>query len=1081
MFKLYFLAGVITKEEVEKYRDTIEQLINGEWRGLSFEKLRGYTHVYSVRDSGKGRLLISFPMINGERSLLILEALPNHEYAKSRVLRSGIIRQHITDFKMKVDEYPFDSLENTDEVKKLLPQVALSSSFSSSSTSIASFEVKPLHYYFSSYIEHSAEQESAIALQAPQLVTGPSGSGKSCVAVAKARSLYNALSRLGSTGTITYIAPTKALCKQVKASFKATLPQEADNSVVVKFLTYQEWISLSAGISVIGLDEFTKWVANFQLRSCNQIKDLVGAKNKNRLTHINKIYTEMQLIVVHAEQEYLELGIRESLYEKEGIRKELIELTKHYVTHLKTKNLCDIALNPEDFFQSNAKTEEVNYVLVDEAQSIPPAVLKLLITHYGQSSYFFADSNQNTEMQLSVLPLLKKWLSSKFKENVSLNTNRLEVCYRCPEAITAAANWVLKLKQHIAQGISDKSETVKVVSVSGEVKGCVGIVKAELKEIEALNQRFTKEQLRCAVIAPKELIEQAKQAFPDILVFTVQEIRGLQFDHIIAYRLFSTKEMQALNDKLRELKKGGFVFDPTAESYKHLPKKDGESETRFNPELNGLFIAFTRAMKSLWIVESYDQHRYEFTAQSLYGYLNPSSQSSHQAESSSSSSTLEAKAVEVAETAQNEFEYLELLKQLLVNGNESQAKDLFLRKHRGDAQDFERLKQYLNLSEGSSSSHAVQEETSSSSSSSSSNSISESSSSEERPSRKPRRTKKSSSLVATSSNTSQQSVKSVAVRLSALYNLSLTKQGGKKLLNEYQNNIEKLDINELCAIHSAHKVPALYWLATYPEGCTLLGKLSDEQISKISTEALCAIHPVHKVPALYWLAANPEGDAWLGKLSEEQISKISIKALCAIHPDDKVPALYWLAATPEGRPLLGKLSDEQISKISTEALCAIHPVEKVPALYWLAQSDAGLALLAKLSDKQLKQLDPQSFYSVYSNQTSEYCAFDKLIKTEKGLEIFKRFVECNAKFLEHLTNDYLAQIGQADSQETRREILEKTEIGREILKKIQMQNSPHTTFFSTSSHQEESHQQTQSSASKDLEVVEYDINKNHRL
>ena len=1048
MFKLYFLAGVTSEEELDAYKTTLEQLSHGEFKGLSFEKLRGYSHIYSIRDNQKGRLLISFPLINGERSLVILEVLPNHEYLKSRVLRSDIIRQYIADVKVIGEELVFEPLaKNADEVKQLLPPVSASPS--------PQLVAKPVHYYFSSCIEHSEKQAALIGIKAPQIITGPSGSGKSCVAVAKARALYNALTSLQAEGSsITYIAPTKALCAQVASSFNATRPENANDPVAVKFLTYEEWLGLDKG-KLIGFNEFVAWLGKAQLRTYPHIKDWVNIKHKNRLTHIKKIYSEMQLIVAHEAQEYLGLGMRGSLYHQKDIRQELLTFTTHYVSDLQKETRCDVSLNPGDSDQSNATAEGAHYVLIDEAQSIPPVVLKLLIAHYGQHSYFFADSNQNTEMQLSVLPLLKQWLAlkSQDKANSSLSTDRLEVCYRCPEAVMVAANWVLKLKQHLTQGLSDKTEMAEVLPMSRDFKGRVDIIKNEPGAIEKLNHRLSQKQLRCAVIAPTELIEQAQQAFPGMLVFTVQAIRGLQFEHIIGYGLFSTKEMQALNDKLRQLKADGFPFDPTAEGHKNLPKKEAASEKHFNTELNGLFVAFTRTMKSLWLVEDYEQHRCEFTAKSLLEYLGATSPVIESVESHSLSSTEATEATEAIEATDDPqsspLAYLELVKQLLWNGNESQAQALFSRYHRGDAQDYDRLKRHLNLWEEASSEPAVTNShlssTSNSSSSSEPSRLTVFSTAKEAIQRQPRHRhngrKAPAAAVALGSSTLPPEGTIQQLR-SELYKLSLTEQSCKKIFKTYQNKIKKLPVEELCVIDPVDGVPPLYWMFEFHNGIVWLNRMLDEQIQKISVAALCAVHTEKKDSILNNISLDSDGRAWLSRMSDEQIKKIPVKALCDIHFNYKAPPLYWLASDSKGLELLGRLSDEQIKIISVKTLCATPYSRKTSQLYFLTTTPEGCAILCRLSEQQLKEIAVHPHFIDYLMRDRSIVDF--MIDTDTGLKVLQQLHKYNP------------------------ELTQKMNTERQLIDKITSPSSSPIGFFSPGNNQSVNHQQTSSSDENDL-------------
>ncbi|QRN04195.1 hypothetical protein GH742_10090 [Legionella sp. MW5194] len=282
------------------------------------------------------------------------------------------------------------------------------------------------------------------------------------------------------------------------------------------------------------------------------------------------------------------ISARHEQFKNDNERQWLINAyTSYKKAHDDEKNT---AFNPE--FHTLKQSDLFDLVVVDEAQDLSGLELKNLRRAARNSQIAYCmDSNQSLKDTLSQRQFL---LSS------GVSHIELPVTYRCPGHVVDLANAILDIKQRLTGGLADKLEYARIIP-SEQQKANPGLVQwvepNELPKNTPLKQLA--QTTRFAVVTLPEWKEKAKELFNTPLVFTPEEIKGLEYPHIAAYRLFDHDTCNQASKKINHT---------AAKSQQHRAKAE-QGDASFAPHFNQLFTAFTRATQSLAIVEDSSVHQ----------------------------------------------------------------------------------------------------------------------------------------------------------------------------------------------------------------------------------------------------------------------------------------------------------------------------------------------------------------------------------------------------------------------------------------------------------------------------------------
>ncbi|CDZ78226.1 Phosphocholine transferase AnkX [Legionella massiliensis] len=573
--KLYYLRGALGAADLlAEHKKAIQQLLTGDYQSSNLEKLRGH-EIYSFRLNDSARLLFTMQEFNNQRCLLLLEHLPTHDYEKSRFLKSGVLKRYI--------EKHF-----SEPAAALPPQLAFEPVPVNLNldTIAGSEQLEVADYYQQHWLSLDLQQQQALKVALPAVCSGVAGSGKSCVAL----SLLNTQASLAQekpAKPILYVTQSPKLSDNMRKSFQELpLPEDA---TAVLFKTIKELITEFCEVSLNDLvdkEDFSNWYDSY----LKQEKTRARTKKEKPIPAINveTAYLECRIASGYTAEQYGALSNEQSSLAKDQ-RAWLHAAYTAYLQSLKGRG----KVNP--CFYLWQKLALFSLVVVDEAQDLSPMQLKMLslLAEEGQIIYFM-DSHQRLYDHKSIRPFLLQREGLGIKNHLELSLS-----YRSPLNVVAVANQVIALKLRLTGGLSDHYEPSRVEQVK-ESKG-LGTV-AVLEESELAAHAWLQEQSKqphCVIVTAEAHLQEARSHFPEsVLVMTPEQVKGLEFDVVIAYKLKDKPFFRTLRNELERL---GDKPQPS-----HRPKDKEGSNASLAPAFHELYTCYTRTKQVLVLCEPED-------------------------------------------------------------------------------------------------------------------------------------------------------------------------------------------------------------------------------------------------------------------------------------------------------------------------------------------------------------------------------------------------------------------------------------------------------------------------------------------
>lgn len=562
MQRVYYWDGILDPQALgNDYENTLQKLIHGEYRAVNLEKLRGH-NVYSARINHTHRLLFNTVNINGKSYLMILDVVLNHDYHKSPVLKPAILKKYLqlNGHLLKPEEMTEAAFETADELDAELPEET-------------EFKYESAECYQQKFIELSVDQNAIVkSLKLPMFVTGAAGSGKSCVAMSML-SHYAAKHLENLRHPILYVTESENLCTNMKRHWQELPLSGKDIDGKVQFKTYAQLINeISPQKKIVGKSEFISFIT--QRIDHQKQQDKAARKISLRPTFFDNketLYQEMRIISgCTSWEDYQNISLRQALISDAQERKWLFAAYQDYIALLTDQNCIDLALYQAEI----AGTFQL--IVVDETQDLSPAqIIMLKKLAINEQICFCEDARQSLTDIKSKETFIGQLLDAK---NDNLTLRELRQSYRCPAAAVKMATVMSNLGATLT---SQKAESaVETVNEHpGEVTWLNHLDDATLQSLRS--QADTPD---FAIITAKQSKETAKELFGTKLVFTVDEIKGLEYKKILIYRLMDEEIYCELSAQLQKSVKGA-------------------GNEKFGPACNALYTACTRCTESLVIVQ----------------------------------------------------------------------------------------------------------------------------------------------------------------------------------------------------------------------------------------------------------------------------------------------------------------------------------------------------------------------------------------------------------------------------------------------------------------------------------------------
>ena len=292
------------------------------------------------------------------------------------------------------------------------------------------------------------------------------------------------------------------------------------------------------------------------------------------------------------------LGVRQSIFPPER-RDALYDLFEKYRAWLGESRLFDLNLVAQDWL---ARAQpRYDFVVIDEVQDLTPVQLALVLKTLKKPGQFLlcGDSNQIVHPNFFSWAQVKSlfWQDAALAERQNLSV--LAANFRNGHEATRVANQLLKIKQR-RFGSIDRESNFLVDAIGGEPGEVVLMADkdAALRELD----KSVRQSTRFAVLVMRDEDKaEARKRFATPLLFSIHEAKGLEYDNIVLYRFVSDHRKD-----FAEIVDGVEAADLALENleYRRARDKEDKSLEVYKFFVNALYVALTRAIRNLYVVES---------------------------------------------------------------------------------------------------------------------------------------------------------------------------------------------------------------------------------------------------------------------------------------------------------------------------------------------------------------------------------------------------------------------------------------------------------------------------------------------
>lgn len=548
-----------TSAQYKKLRKMLER---DDFRSAKVKKL-AQSDFFRAELDYSNRLLFKLMRHGEERYALILEVIENHAYDKSRFLRGA-----------KIDEDKIPEPTAAELATDKLPALNY---------------VNPARAHFNlldKIISFDAAQAAIYHLPPPLIIIGSAGSGKTVLMLEK-------LKQVG--GDVLYVTHSPFLTQNSRNLYYANGYQgEHQNLDFLSFREFLETIQVPEGREVT-YQAFRGWFERY--------------RKAGKLDDAHKLFEEFRGVLTGpvvdspwlSREQYLDLGIKQTIFLDEE-RPLVYDLFEKYLAWLQDGGFYDTNILSQRYLA--LCQPRYDFVVVDEVQDITNIQLALILRSLRKPEQFAlcGDSNQ------IVHPNFFSWANVKtlFYRSELLDSKKvmhiLHTNYRNSDEITALANKLLKIKQK-RFGSIDRESNYLVSSLGGNV-GRIEFLPDKDDLLKELNQK-TKQSTRFAVLVMRD--EQkavARRFFQTPLIFSIQEAKGLEYDNIILYN-FVSNDRASFNAIIEGVEAADLEGDL---DYARARDKADKSLEVYKFFINSLYVAATRAVSNLYIIENDARH-----------------------------------------------------------------------------------------------------------------------------------------------------------------------------------------------------------------------------------------------------------------------------------------------------------------------------------------------------------------------------------------------------------------------------------------------------------------------------------------
>lgn len=546
----------------KQFDKVVEQLRNNQFAAAEVKKMPN-TGYYRAKLDEENRLLFKFAKYKEQTYLLLLEVILHHNYKDSRFLNGAVI----DDSKIVPLQKP-EQVQDEDFVK--IPYVNPRSTQFNLLDKVISFD---------------QDQREVFKLPVPLIVIGSAGSGKTALTLEKIKTLR---------GNILYVTLSPYLVENSASLYYSFNYRNEDQDIdFLSFKEYVETLQIPAGRELT-FRAFDTWFTRH--------RNIVKIRDSYKLFEEFKgVLTGMSVDKEYLSREdYLALGVRQSVFLADE-REQVYTLFEKYLQFLKEANLYD--LNMVAWKSQPLCKPKYDFIIVDEVQDLTNVQLYLILKSLKTPGQFIlcGDSNQ------IVHPNFFSWSNVKtmfYTHDTFDNEIRiLRTNYRNSPQVTDIANKLLKIK-NTRFGSIDRESTYLVDAIS-EKTGEVVCLPDNPKVKQELNQKTKTSTQFAVVVMTNEDKAEARKVFQTPLLFSVQEAKGLEYENIILVNFVSQKSREFM-----DITDGVSAADVATEEIRYARAKDKSDKSldAYKFYVNSLYVAMTRAVRNLYVVETSQKH-----------------------------------------------------------------------------------------------------------------------------------------------------------------------------------------------------------------------------------------------------------------------------------------------------------------------------------------------------------------------------------------------------------------------------------------------------------------------------------------
>ena len=561
--------GLDTSGVTAAYRKVVDAIARDDFRAAQVKKLANLQHgkFYRAKLDDADRLLFSLVRHGDEVRALMLEVIRNHDYDKSRFLRGAAI-----DEAKILDCDAAEAIRDAQAVRYLHPE----------RTAIHLLD-KPISF---------DDAQEAIYRQPPPLIlVGSAGSGKTALTLEKLKH---------AEGEALYVTQSAYLAQNARDLYYGNGFEHPGQEAV--FLSYREFVEsirVPSGREA-NWHDFAGWFARMR----QTFKGIDG----------HQAFEEIRGVIaagaggVLSRDDYRQLGVRQSIF-PESERDALYDLFDKYRAWLAECALFDLNLVAHEW-QALAGPR-YDFVVIDEVQDITSVQLALVLKTLKKPGHFLlcGDSNQIVHPNFFSWAQVKSlfWRDPQLAERQQLQL--LSANFRNGQEATRVANQLLKIKQR-RFGSIDRESNFLVRAVGGAA-GQVALMPDKDAVKKELDQKIRQSTHFAVLVMRDEDKAEARKHFATPLLFSIHEAKGLEYQNIVLYRFVSDHRAE-----FAAIVEGVGIQDLAAETldYRRAKDKSDKSLEVYKFFVNALYVALTRAIENLYVIES-------DTANPLFGLL----------------------------------------------------------------------------------------------------------------------------------------------------------------------------------------------------------------------------------------------------------------------------------------------------------------------------------------------------------------------------------------------------------------------------------------------------------------------------